>query len=132
MAATLGSVSTTGFAAGLDTASFQVDETSPADRAPALGSRPFLVEHGATDPRVVSAVRVTAENPLADRAAALGGEAFTVKSAESRRYHTAPQTSAETDEATGNPLAERAATLGGKVYTVEHSVPSQSFLARFN
>jgi hypothetical protein len=69
---------------------------------------------------------------LGDRAATLGGDAFTVKSAEGSGYHEVPQTSAEIDQVAGNPLAERAATLGGKVFTVEHGASQPSFLARFN
>jgi hypothetical protein len=72
---------------------------------------------------------VPTENPLADRAATLGGEAFTMKGAEGGRYHVARQTTAEADQVAGNPLADRAATLGGKAFTVEHDAPA--FLARY-
>jgi hypothetical protein len=108
------------------------DNTRLADRAPALGLTPFTVEHGVSAyPAATS--QVDAENPLADRAATLDGNAFTVKSAEGSRYQAARGTSAEVDQAAGNPLAERAATLGGKAFTVEHDATQQApaFLARF-
>ena len=133
LAAALVGPTSAGWAASrLDAINVTADETSPADRAPALGSKPFIVEHEAVDQRLVSAVHVKAENPLADRAATLGGDAFTMKSAEGSRYHNVRQTDAEIDQAAGNPLAVRAATLGGKAFTVEHSAAQPAFLARFN
>ncbi|MEJ0050610.1 MAG: hypothetical protein WDN02_05305 [Methylovirgula sp.] len=133
LAAALANTATAGWAASrLDTINVSADETSPADRAPALGGKPFVVEHQATGQRFVAHAHGTAENPLADRAAALGGEAFTVKSAEGGRYHAVRQTNAEVSQAAGNPLAERAATLGGKAFTVEQGAAQPAFLARFN
>ncbi len=131
LAAALAVPATAGFAGGRDdTASFQGDETSPADRTIGLGGKPFIVEHKAADRGTLSE-RSTSENPLADRAATLGGQAFTAESAEGRHYHAVRQTSAEAAQAVGNPLAERAAALGGKTFTVEQSAPqpNQSFLA---
>ncbi len=133
LAAALASTATAGWAASrLDTINVSADETSPADRPPALGGKPFIVEHEAADKGFASAVHVKAENPLADRAATLGGEAFTVRSAEGGRYHAMRQTNAEVSQAAGNPLAERAATLGGRTFTVEHGAAQPAFLARFN
>ncbi len=129
LAAALVSTATAGFAAS---ANFQGDETAAADRAPALGGTPFIVEHDAAGRGYVSAAQV-ADNPLADRAATLGGNAFSVKNAEGSRYHRVPQTDAEATQAAGNPLAVRAATLGGRAFVVEQSAPqpAQSFLALF-
>jgi hypothetical protein len=61
-------------------------------------------------------------NPLADRAATLGGQAFTVERAEGVAYNAANAASeAAGDKAAGNPLNVRAATLGGQAFTAERA-----------
>ncbi|HLH10325.1 MAG TPA: hypothetical protein VKV77_00425 [Methylovirgula sp.] len=61
-------------------------------------------------------------NPLADRAATLGGTAFTMERAEGIGYR-APNRGLDgrSVRAFGNPLADRAATLGGRAFVVERT-----------
>ncbi len=58
------------------------------------------------------------ENPLADRAATLGGQAFTIERAEGSSYKAA---AARSSVAGDNPLRDRATTLGGDAFTVERA-----------
>jgi hypothetical protein len=69
-------------------------------------------------------------NPLADRAATLGGTAFTVERASGSPYQASNgQTDRLSGQSVGNPLAERAATLDGQPFVVQRENNAQNHAA---